>query len=167
MRRAIFTMFIVSSLLLNSYAFSQVDHEPIAGQSFKGEVMIDASPQAVWAVLTDVQKRGSALGFDYEGTAAKMERVGDNVRLKIWEDTGTEFLSFTRPEIEVRYLWEPDNATYICQERWTLAPEGDGTRLTFEQRYTESDPQTAEALAEEAKSHNQALAKLKALCEGE
>ncbi len=167
MRRGIIALITLGFLLLSSQLFSQIANESITGQSFKGEVTINATPQTVWAVLTDVQKRGSALGYEHEGPAGKLENVGDNIRLKISGDSGTEIVSYAKSDTALRFLWEPDNATYICQERWALAPEGDGTRLTYEERYTESGPQTAQAIAEAVESYNQALAKLKALCEEE
>jgi hypothetical protein len=166
MRRGMFMLFVLGFFLLSTQVFSQVANKKLTGQSFKGELTINASPQAVWAVLTDVQKVGSALNFEYKGPAKKLEKAGDNVQLKVWGDTGTYILIYAKPGSELRYVWEPDNATYICQERWTLAPAGNGTKLTYEERYTESGPQTAEAIAEQVKSYNQALSKVKALCEG-
>jgi len=160
------TIFTMGLLLLNANGFAQVANRKLTGHSFGGEITINASPQAVWAVLTDVQKVGSALNFEYKGAPKKLEKIGDNVQMKIWGDAGTYILIFVKPGSELRYVWEPDNATYICQERWTLAPAGKGTKVTYEERYTESGPQTADAIADQVKTYNQALAKIKALCEG-
>lgn len=146
--------------------FSQVVNKKLTAQSFGGELIINATPQSVWAVITDVQKLASALNFEYKGAPKKLEKVGDNVQMKVWGDTGTYILIYAKPGSELRYVWEPDNATYICQERWTLTPVGKGTKLTYAERYSESAPQTAEAIAEQVKSYNQALMRLKALCEG-
>ncbi|MCI0698887.1 SRPBCC domain-containing protein [candidate division KSB1 bacterium] len=165
-RSPLFMLVTLSLLVVGANGFAQVANKKLTGQSFSGEITINASPQAVWAVLTDVQKVGSALGFEYKGVAKKLEKVGDSVQLKVWGDAGTYILIYAKPGSELRYVWEPDNATYICQERWTLAPSGKSTKLTYEERYTESGPQTAEAIAEQVKSYNQALAKVKALCEG-
>lgn len=145
---------------------AQVVNKKLTAQSFSGEVAINASSQAVWAVITDVQKLGGALNFEYKGAPKKLEKVGDNVQMKVWGDAGTYILIYAKPGSELRYVWEPDNATYICQERWTLTPVGKGTKLTYEERYSESGLQTAEAIAEQVKSYNQALARVKALCEG-
>ncbi|MGH7594912.1 MAG: SRPBCC family protein [bacterium] len=164
MRRLI--IFMLGLLLLNANGFAQVANKKLTGQSFGGAITINASPQAVWAVLTDVQKVGSALGFEYKGAPKKLEKVGDSVQLKVWGDVGTYILIYAKPGSELRYVWEPDNATYICQERWMLAPSGKSTKVTYEERYTESGPQTAEAIAGQVKTCEQALAKIKALCEG-
>ncbi|MDZ7361336.1 MAG: SRPBCC family protein [candidate division KSB1 bacterium] len=162
-----FLMLLTLALLVvaaNSSA--QVANKKLTGQSFGGEITVNASPQAVWAVITDVQKLSSALGFEHKGAPKKLEKVGDNVPLKVWGDTGTYILIYAKPGNELRFVWEPDNATYICQERWTLTPAGKGTKLTYEERYTESGSQSADAIAEQVKSYNQALAKIKAMCEG-
>jgi carbon monoxide dehydrogenase subunit G len=165
-RSRLFMLLTLALLVVGANGFAQVTNKKLTGQSFGGEIIINATPQAVWAVLTDVQKVGSALNFEYKGVAKKLEKVGDNVQLKVWGDPGTYILIYAKPGSELRCVWEPDNATYICQERWTLAPSGKGTKVTYEERYTESGPQTAEAIAEQVKSYNQALAKVKALCEG-
>jgi uncharacterized protein YndB with AHSA1/START domain len=166
MHRSVFAIFALGCILMSAQAFSQVTNKKLTGQNFSGELTINATPQAVWTVLTDVQKVGSALGFEYKGAPKKFEKVGDNVQLKVWGDTGTYILIYAKPAGELRFTWEPDNASYLCQERWTLAPASTGTKLTYEERYTESGAQTAEAIAEQVKSYNQALAKVKALCEG-
>lgn len=165
-RSRMFMLFTLVLLVVSANSFAQVTNKKLTGQHFAGAIMINANPQAVWAVLTDVQKVGSALGFEFKGAPKKLEKVGDSVQLKVWGDTGTYILIYAKPGSELRYVWEPDNATYICQERWTLAPSDTGTKVTYEERYTESGPQTAEAIAEQVKSYNQALAKLKAMCEG-
>jgi uncharacterized protein YndB with AHSA1/START domain len=165
-RSCLFMLLTLALLVVGANSFAQVVNKKLTGQHFGSAIMINASPQAVWAVLTDVQKVGSALGFEYNGAPKKLEKVGDNVQLKVWGDTGTYILIYAKPGSELRYTWEPDNATYICQERWTLTPSGKGTKVTYEERYTESGPQTAEDIAKQAKSYEQALAKIKAMCEG-
>jgi len=164
--RKVSILLLFAIIFFTAPGFTQVINKKLTGQSFGGELIINASPQAVWAVITDVQKLGSALNFEYKGAPKKLEKVGDNVQMKVWGDAGTYILIYAKSGSELRYVWEPDNATYICQERWTLAPAGKGTKLTYEERYSESGPQTAAAIAEQIKSYNQALARVKALCEG-
>ena len=161
---SLFLLFVMIGVAVPG--FTQVVNKKLTAQSFGGELVINATPQAVWAVITDVQKLAIALNFEYKGAPKKLEKVGDNVQMKVWGDAGTYILIFAKPGSELRYVWEPDNATYICQERWTLAPAGKGTKLSYEERYSESGPQTAAAIAEQVKSYNQALARLKTLCEG-
>jgi len=154
-----------ATILLAVSGMAQVANKKLTAQSFSGELMINAGPPAVWAAITDVQKLASALNFEYKGAPKKLERVGESVQMKVWGDAGTYILIHAKPGSELRYVWEPDNATYICQERWTLTPAGRGTKLVYEERYTESGPQTAAAIAEQVKSYNQALARVKAMCE--
>jgi hypothetical protein len=152
--------------VMSAAGFAQVANKKLTGQGFTGEITVNASPQAVWAVLTDLQKFSGVMGLEYKGAARKMEKVGDNAAVKYGGDPGTWILVYAKPGNELRYAWEPDNGTYLCQERWLLAPAGKGTKVSYEDRYTESGPQTAEAIAEQIKSYNQALARLKSVCEG-
>jgi uncharacterized protein YndB with AHSA1/START domain len=160
-----FRIFLLIALA-SAAGFAQVTNKKLTGQDFIGEITINASPQAVWAVLTDLQKFSGIMGLEYKGAAKKMEKVGDNAAVKFGGDTGAWILVYAKPGSELRYAWEPDNASYLCQERWLLTPAGKGTKVSYEDRYTESGPQTAEAIAEQIKSYNQALARLKSICEG-
>jgi uncharacterized protein YndB with AHSA1/START domain len=157
---------ILALIFVAANSFAQVTNKKLTGQGFTGDVTINATPQAVWAVLTDLQKFSGIMGLEYKGAAKKMEKVGDNAPVKFGGDTGAWILVYAKPGSELRYSWEPDNGSYLCQERWILTPAGKGTKVSYEDRYTESGAQTAEAIAEQIKSYNQALAKLKAMCEG-
>jgi uncharacterized protein YndB with AHSA1/START domain len=161
-----FLFFTLGLLVVSTTGFAQISNKKLTGQSFNGEITINAGPQAVWAVLTDMQKLSSVGGFEYKGAAKKMEKVGDSAPVRIFGDTGNFVLVYLKPGSELRYAWEPDNASYLCQERWTLTPAGKGTKVSFEDRYTESGPQTAEDIAAQVKSYNEALARLKSACEG-
>lgn len=166
MRRTIVTLASLSLLLISTSLFAQVTNKKLTGQDFTGEIIINASPQAVWAVLTDLQKFSGIMGIEYNGAAKKMEKVGDNAPVKFGGDIGAWILVYAKAAAELRYAWEPDNGSYLCQERWLLTPSGKSTKVSYEDRYTESGAQTAAAIAEQIKSYNQALAKLKAICEG-
>jgi hypothetical protein len=152
-------------LIVNYLIFAQVNNTKLTGQSFKGEVTISAAPKAIWSVLTDIKKLSEIGNFGYEGTPKKISKVGDSVPLKVFGDRGFYILTYSKPEAELRYTWEPDNASYICQERWLLAPSPNGTKVTFEDRYTESGPQTPEDISAQVKFYDEALAKLKTMVE--
>jgi uncharacterized protein YndB with AHSA1/START domain len=157
---------LILVVLMTGAGLAQVTNKKLTGQDFTGEITISAGPQAVWAVLTDWQKVSNILGLEYKGAAKKMMKVGDNAAAKYGGDTGSWILVYAKPSSELRYAWEPDNGSYLCQARWLLTPAGNGTKVSYEDRYTESGPQTAEAIAEQIKSYNQALARLKSVCEG-
>jgi len=118
----------------------------------------------VWNVLTDMKKISEVLGYDYVGTT-KMNKAGDKVQLTIWGDSGTYILIYSKAGSELRFMWEPENATYLCQTRWRLAASGKTTKVMFEDRYTESGPQSADDIAAQVKGYNEALARLKSTCE--
>lgn len=165
MRRSAFSLASVGLLLISTSLAAQVTNKKLTGQDFTGAITINASPQAVWAVLTDLQKFSGIRGIEYNGAAKKMEKVGDNAPVKFGGDSGVWILVYAKPAAELRYAWEPDNGSYLCQERWLLTPAGKSTKVAYEDRYTESGAQTAAAIAAQITSYNQALAKLKAICE--
>ncbi len=166
MNRILFISGVLMLFIMNATSFAQVSNKKLTAQSFNGEITVNASPQAVWAALTDVQKLSKAMGFDYTGAAKKLEKVGDHAPVKVWGDNLTVVLIHARPASELRFTLDPENASYVCQERWSLSPAGRGTKLALEERYTESAPQSAEEIAAQVKGFNEALARLKAMCEG-
>jgi hypothetical protein len=161
-----FSFGIITFFVIMSYSiFAQINNTKLTGQSFKGEVTVNATPDMVWTVLTDISKLSKVGGFEYQGAEKRLTKVGDNVKLKVFGDEGTFILSFVKPNVELRYTWEPDNASYLCQERWQLIPSGKETKVIFEDRYTESSPQTSEDISYQVESYNETLSKLKTLVE--
>ncbi len=163
MKQILLAVFLFLNLV--AAASAQVANKKLGAQSFAGEITIQASPQAVWAVLTDVSKLSRIMGFEYQG-AAKLAKVGDSAQIKVWGDNCGLTLIYAKTAAELRFAIDPQNASYICQERWLLTPAGNGTKVALDERYTESGPQTADDLAAQVKSFNEALARVKAMCEG-
>jgi hypothetical protein len=152
--------------LLPALATGQVKNTALGAQKFSGSIHIEAAPKAVWAVLTDATKICGILGYEWKGGAKKLENLGDNTIANAMGDEGRVFLTAKKPLSELRLAWEPENASYICQERWILKPMGKGTHVTYESRYTESGPQPKEALAQQEKELGSMLEKLKKALEG-
>lgn len=161
------SVLFIAAILISIGVFAQVNNTKLTGQSFKGEVIVDASPQAVWTALTDVQKLSDLENFKYQGAPKKLTKVGDSVSLEVFGDQGTLILTYAKPDEELRYTWEPDNASYLCQDRWVISSSENGTKVTYEERYTESGPQTAEDIAAQAKLYNEGLTKLKTTVESQ
>lgn len=144
---------------------AQVVNRKLGAQNFSGEIVVNQSAEAVWKVLTDMQKISKIMGYDYKG-ALQFSKPGDRTELTVWGDAGAYVLIYIKPAAELRYMWEPENASYLCQARWRLTAEGKTTRVKFEDRYTESGPQSQDDIAAQVKGYNEALARLKAICEG-
>jgi len=141
--------------------FTQVKNQHISGQSFSGEISINASPERVWKVLTDAKQFAEILGYEYTSGVKQFTKVGDDAKIKVWGEAGNLMLVYANPEKELRFNLDPENGTYICNCRWVLTESGKGTNLWFEERYTESGSQTKEELDAQVKEHNEALKKLK------
>ncbi len=80
-------------------------------------------------------------------------------------DEGTLFLSFINKPSELRFNWEVDGGSYLCQERWLLASEGKGTKVTFIERYTESGKQSSQELSKQRSYYDEVLKRLKQMSE--
>jgi len=162
------TLFIMLScfLILSSIGFGQMKNKKLGAQQFKGTVSINAKPAAVWALIVDGKKFFSLAGWELITSDAKFAKVGDNARIKVWGDAGTISITYYKANKELRYSWDPDNASYICQERIILEAKGDKTTLTYINTYSESGPQSKSDIDAQIKSLNQLLSKIKKSVEG-
>ena len=145
--------------------FSQTINKPINGQSFSGEITINAAPAQVWRVLTNGDQLTELLGYTYISGAKTFANIGDKAQVKVWDDACGLIVVRSDQNKELRFNLDPENGSYICNCRWTLSKSGKGTKLLYEERYTESDSQTAEAIASQVKDANARLKKLKILAE--
>jgi uncharacterized protein YndB with AHSA1/START domain len=164
MVRKEFLLIVFVALLFNLAASAQVNNDRLTGQKFTGEITVNQDAHAVWEVLTDMQKISKVMGYDYKGKV-KFAKPGDKAPLTIWSDTGTYLLSYAEPGKEIRFMWEPDNGNYLCQTRWRFTASGKTTKVMFEERYTESGTQSEEDIAAQVKGYNEALSRLKTICE--
>jgi len=157
-----FQLIIVGLLLfISSSINSQIINQSITAQGFSGEIIVDASPDQVWEVLTDVTQLAEICGYEYIGGAKTFAKVGDEAQVKVWGDVGSFMLVRMNNESELRFNLDPENGSYICGCRWRLSKSGDGTKIWFEERYTESSPQTKEELNAQVNDFNKSLEKLK------
>ncbi|MFQ5676613.1 MAG: SRPBCC family protein [bacterium] len=142
-------------------SIAQTRNQKLGAQSFSGEVTINATPARVWEVLTDVGQLTEIMDYEYVGGAKKFVKVGDDAQVKFWGDTCGFLLVRANPNKELRFNLDPDNGSYICNCRWVLTESGSGTKVWFEERYTESGPQSQEDLNSQLKETNKKFARLK------
>jgi len=146
--------------------FAQTSNKPLTGQSFSGEITIDATLDQVWSVLTDAGQLTEIMGYDYLGGAKQFGTVGNEARVKVWGDVCGFMLIRSDQTKELRFNLDPENGSYICNCRWVLSSSGKGTKVWFGERYTESGPQTKEDLEAQVKDGNERFARLKRKAEG-
>lgn len=161
MLRIFYSIILVTLIFASQLAYSQIKNQAITGQSFSGEVTINASPDEVWQVLTDANQLTEICGYEYVGGAKTFSKVGDEAQVKVWDDAGSFMLTRVTDKTELRFNFDPENGSYLCNCRWVLSKAKDGTKVWFEERYTESGPQTKEALESQVKELNEGLMKLK------
>ena len=159
------TFSILFSLTALSFSYSSVQNTQISGQEFKGQIEINASPEKVWFILTNIKTLTDAIGFEFLSGKTNVNTVGDTARIKVWSDNTTYLLTYVDINKELRFALEPDNASYICQKRWILEPSGNKTILTLVDIYTDSSKQSQESLNKQSAEWEKKLSKIKALAE--
>jgi hypothetical protein len=161
MVRLLYSVIFFSLILASQSIYSQIKNEQITGQSFKGEIAINASPGLVWEILMDVGQLTEICGYKYVSGAKIFSKVGDVALVKVWGDVANFMLVRSDNKKELRFIVDPGNGSYICGCQWKLSKSEDGTKVWYEEQYTESGPQTEEALEAQVKELNQSLMKLK------
>ncbi len=160
MYRSMNLLILVALVFSFHLGFAQTKNQPLTGQSFSGEITIPATPDRVWAVLTDAGHLTQIMGYEYVGGTKKFGEVGDEATVKVWGDAGNFVLIRANQSKELRFALDPENGSYICNCRWLLSKSGNGTKVWFGERYTESGPQTEEDLAAQVRDTNEQLARL-------
>ena len=141
-----FSCFMVVVALFFSFQASsaQTINQPITGQSFSGEITINAAPNQVWEVLIDLDQLTEILDYEYVDGAKKLSKIGDEAQVKVWGEAASFMLVRANRSQELRFNLDPANGSYICACRWKLSKLKNGTKVWFEERYTESGSQTKE-----------------------
>jgi uncharacterized protein YndB with AHSA1/START domain len=146
-------------------AETPVKAKAIAGQTFSGEVTVQATASEVWSAITDVEELANLMGFVRLGGGARLAEVGDHASLRHGGDAGVLFVSYVKPDRELRLTWEPENGSYICRDLWILIPTEKGTAVRYEVRYTESGKQSEDAIRQQEADYQRALTALKEILE--
>jgi len=159
--------FVLGLVLISSIqsGFAQAKNQKLSGQSFSGAITVNASPEQVWSVLTDATTFTKIMGYEYQGGSKKFSQVGAQARVKVWGDDSNFTLTRATSGKELRFNLDPANGSYICSCRWKLAKSGNGTKVWFEERYTESAPQSQADLDAQVKDTNEMLRRLKIAAE--
>jgi uncharacterized protein YndB with AHSA1/START domain len=153
-------------LLVASPAFAGT-HTAMGAQQFQSEIVINAAPAAVWTKLTDATQMAKVFASTTTtATTTKVDKVGATLALKTPYDTGNLVVIGVKPQSELKVAFSPDNASYICASRFVLTPSGATTKVTLDDRYTESGAQKAEDLDAQVRDLDAGLAALKAAVEG-
>lgn len=161
MYRLFFVLFSIAIALSGQTLWAQAKNQPLTGQRFTGEITVNASPEQVWQALTDGHQLTEILGYQYQGGQNKLNNAGESVQVKVWGDAGSFTLVRATPYKELRFNLDPDNGSYICNCSWKLTKAAGGTTVRFDERYTESSPQSAEDIAAQVKDTNEMLLRLK------
>ena len=134
-------------------------------------VEIAAAPAAVWTHLT-TGKNLATWCPQWKGVSnakVNLTRVGDVLDFTdAYGNGGRSVVTYLDKGKELRVTHEPDNGSYMCQARVTVAPSGKGARVQLSDSYTdESKPADMEATRKKSEADMAAeLAALKKEIEG-
>jgi len=112
----------------------------MAFMTFKGDVMIQAAPAAVWSALTDADKAQSwcPLWKDAK-TTTPLTRVGATIGFaNEFGDVGKSVVLYVDPERELRIAHVPDNGSYACQTSMVLTPKEGWTLVHVTEQYSDA-----------------------------
>jgi uncharacterized protein YndB with AHSA1/START domain len=137
--------------------------------TFDGDARIQASPEAVWAALTGAKTARSWCPMWKDAKDPQpLTMVGTAIGFTDdYGNSGKSVVLFSDPAKELRLAHVPDNGSYVCQTRITLAPDGTGTRVHLTEQYSDAlDVPVDKDTAAKTKTELEAsLAALKTLVE--
>ena len=115
------------------------------------QTVVQAAPSAVWLHMT----RGKNLVTwcpvwkSAKNSAVNLAKVGDVLDYTDqWGNGGRSIVTYLVANKELRIAHEPNDGSYLCQAKLTLAPQGQGTLVQYWEQYTdESAPKDLEATA--------------------
>src|SRR5579863_7212492 len=89
------------------------------------DVIIQATPQIVFGIITNCEKHCALMGGIHINGSTTFSKIGSATYTEIdGGDKGTEVVTYFKPGKEIRISFEPDNGTYLCEEKWVLTPSG-------------------------------------------
>jgi len=143
-RFTIATLFLLLACTSSASNGGDVKNSKLNAESFHGQVEIDASTQDIWKVVSNAKSLCALLNYELMSGATDFQKPGDYIRAKSWGDASTMIPTMVVPNEELRFGFDPDNASYFCNQRWVLTPKGKKVVVQFTLTYTESGTQSEE-----------------------
>jgi len=164
MRRAFlpFTLLILSAATLQA----GVATVPVVRLTLEAEIA--APPETVWKHLTTGKNLVTWCPVWKSETNASvvLTKVGDSLDFTdAWGNGGRSVVTFLAAGKELRVTHEPNDGSYLCASRVTIAAAGKGTRLTWVEQYTDESAE-ADRNATAAKMTEDMQASIEALKQG-
>lgn len=159
-------------IALSPRTTAQSSKNQMVGQFLKSKIKINSTAQTIWNVLTDIHKLLKVRSFEYTGSKKIFKKIGDNAEILFQNNLGVLTLTLIHPFSELRFVWDSDDAFSLCHQRWVIKPSDKETLVILEERLVEfiefdknSTPENSENILNHKKLFNQALPRLKSICE--
>jgi uncharacterized protein YndB with AHSA1/START domain len=157
---------LVAALLLAAPAGAGMKQLPMVRLVAESEVA--APPAAVWNWLTQGKNLVTWCPAWKSPANARVNlaKVGDVLDFTdSWGNGGRSVVTFLEAPRELRVAHEPNDGSYVCQARISLAAGGAGTRVTWTEQYTDESSE-ADRAATAAKTADEMTRTLAALKQG-
>lgn len=170
MRRVVVSLAALT-LLLPCVPAAHADAASVPMMRLTATAEIAAPPAAVWASVTSGKNLVTwcPVWKEAKNSAVTLTRVGDVLEFTDqWGNGGRSIVTFLAKDKELRVAHEPNDGSYVCQARFTIAPSAKGSKVTWLEQYTDaSSARDAEATAAKMQGEMAAaLATLRKLAEG-
>jgi len=136
--------------------------ETVPTTRLSSEATVAAPPAKVWSILTTGKNLVTwcPLWKDAANAKISLTKVGDVLDFTDeWGNGGRSIVTYLDPGKELRIVHEPDNGSYMCEAKITLAADGKGTKLTYVEQYTDESSE-ADRKANAAKTEQEMAATL-------
>jgi len=131
------TYLLLLVLSVTSWGSSWKDKAGIENGLLSGSVTISSRPEAVWSILSDVSIICNVMDFRFLHGIKRFKRPGDAAVMIAGSDTGRIIMTHMKPLREIRYIFAPEDGSYVCQQEWKLVPRSDTTQVLYQVQYSE------------------------------
>jgi hypothetical protein len=137
---------VVAAALLAIALASPAPAARVQAMRLTAEADVVASPDAVWDWIANGKNLVTwcPVWKSEENAKVEISKVGDVLDFTDeWGNGGRSVVTYLEKGKELRVAHEPDNGSYVCQSKFTLAPTSTGTHVTWVEQYTDDQPAEA------------------------
>jgi hypothetical protein len=162
---------VIACLTIGIAQAQIITSKSIFGQLFSSECVVNAPADTLTKRLGNADSLAKIMSFVNRGGISKgFAKVGDaSVFIPFYSneknrDYGITLLTFYSAHGEMRFTYEPMDGSYFFQDVYKFSPvSGNQTKVSFSKRFTASEYQPPERIAELAHWVEECLARLKAM----
>lgn len=173
MRRILISCVFVTVLSIRLAPAQIISTKSIFGQVYTSECVVDAPADVIVKRLGNADSLARIMDFVNRGGISKgFAKVGDaSLYIPFYSneknrDYGITMLTYFTARSEMRFTYEPMDGSYFFQDVYKFSPAAENkTKVSFSRRFTASEFQSPERIAEQTKWVEECLTRLKLMAE--